>query len=253
MFHYYSSQFHILSHCGLPYAIIITITTKELIKKGGKCLAVISFIIAQYTVMQIKMIYFLYMAFGIAFIILVISILIQQKRLIARRKKLGDKKLVDFLMVYTVLDLMICSIVIIIIVFLLPFLIWTFSPKAPCRVELITENKELSPISNKSPNIYVNQVTNKELTTYVFNLGTVKNPSLKSSGFDMTELSTTKKAEKPRYQKISYYELRAIPKKNIVFDAVNDIYANIYTKKEEGKYIEEKVKLIIPSNSIEKK
>ncbi|WP_368488707.1 hypothetical protein [Clostridium sp. BJN0013] len=190
------------------------------------------------------MLFFLYLS-GILSILLG-SLLFRRQNRKLKNKKFNKKQLLEYWIKRMFVNIIVMCILCIFLLVIVPLLIWLISPKEVGIMDKITETKNLSPISASNKN-YTKQIIKNNIKIYTVNIGNAKEPNLIDFEKDSVEIVSTKK-ESPKYEKIARYKMTKLKGDNIISSAVNDIYANIYTQYDEGKFIENKVKIFIPSS-----
>ncbi|UZQ51934.1 hypothetical protein [Clostridium kluyveri] len=190
------------------------------------------------------MLFFLYSSAILSILLGTLLFKRQSKKL--KNKKFNEKQLLEYWIKRMFVNIIIMCILCIFLLVVLPFLIWLIFPKEVGIADKITETKNLSPISTSNQN-YIKQKINNNIKIYTVNVGTSKKPNLIDFEKNSLEVISTKK-ESPKYEKIARYKITKLKGNNIISSAVNDIYANIYIQYSEEKFIENKVKIFIPSS-----
>ncbi|APM38054.1 hypothetical protein [Clostridium kluyveri] len=190
------------------------------------------------------MLFFLYSSAILSILLGTLLFKRQSKKL--KNKKFNEKQLLEYWIKRMFVNIIIMCILCIFLLVVLPFLIWLIFPKEVGIADKITETKNLSPISTSNQN-YIKQKINNNIKIYTVNVGTAKKPNLIDFEKNSLEVISTKK-ESPKYEKIARYKITKLKGNNIISSAVNDIYANIYIQYSEEKFIENKVKIFIPSS-----
>ncbi len=189
------------------------------------------------------MLFFLYLA-GILAMLLGINLFqIQSKKI--KNKNYSNELILRYFAKKMIGNIIIMCMVVILILFVLPLLIWALSPKEVGPVDKIIETNALSPISSSNKNQYINEVTHKDVKSYTVNVGDSSKEDLQSFDSKSTEVITTNR-ESPKCEKVAVYTIKKIKSNWIIPNAVNDIYANIYIQYNEGKFISNKIKLFVP-------
>ncbi|BAH05655.1 hypothetical protein [Clostridium kluyveri] len=188
------------------------------------------------------MLFFLYSSAILSILLGTLLFKRQSKKL--KNKKFNEKQLLEYWIKRMFVNIIVMCILCIFLLVVLPFLIWLIFPKEVGITDKITETKNLSPISNQS---YIKQKINNNVKVYTVNIGTTQKPNLIDFEKNSLEIISTKK-ESPKYEKIARYKITKLKGNNIISSAVNDIYANIYIQYGEEKFIENKVKIFIPSS-----
>ncbi|MEY8000308.1 hypothetical protein AB8U03_08880 [Clostridium sp. Mt-5] len=192
------------------------------------------------------MLFFLYLS-GFLTILLGIKLFRKQNKKIIG-KNYSEKKILQYWIKRMIINITVMCISAIFILFIIPLLIWVSAPKETGLVDKILESKNLVPISSSNKNQYIKETSNKNIKTYVVNVGDSKNQNLQSFNSKSTEIISTDK-ESPKYEKIAEYKIKKLTGNWIIPNSVNDIYANIYIDYGQKNFIENKIKLLVPFNS----
>lgn len=192
------------------------------------------------------MLFFLYLS-GFLTILLGIKLFRKQNKKIIG-KNYSEKKILQYWIKRMIINITVMCISAIFILFIIPLLIWVSAPKETGLVDKILESKNLVPISSSNKNQYIKETSNKNIKTYVVNVGDSKNQNLQSFNSKSIEIISTDK-ESPKYEKIAEYKIKKLKGNWIIPNSVNDIYANIYIDYGQKNFIENKIKLLVPFNS----
>ncbi|ADK16382.1 MULTISPECIES: hypothetical protein [Clostridium] len=115
------------------------------------------------------MLFFLYLS-GILAMLLGVTLFQRQSKKI-KNKNYSDELILHYFAKKATENIMIMCLVVIIVSLLLPLLIWTLSPKEVGGVDKIIETDNLSPIFPYNKNQYIKEVTDKDVKSYIVNVG----------------------------------------------------------------------------------
>ncbi|MFL0194738.1 hypothetical protein ACJDU8_03995 [Clostridium sp. WILCCON 0269] len=189
------------------------------------------------------MLFFLYLS-GTLNILLGAFLFSRQNKKI-KTKNLSEKQILEYWIKKMIVNIMLMCIMSIFLLFILPLSIWLIGPKEVGIIDKIIETKNLAPISSSNKDQYIKETVTNNVKTYVVNIGDIKSQNLLDFGSNSVEVISTKK-ESPKYEKIARYKITKLKGNNIIYSAVNDIYANVYIQYDEGKLVANKIKLIVP-------
>ncbi|MHC6180637.1 hypothetical protein ACYUJ6_12400 [Clostridium sp. JNZ X4-2] len=192
------------------------------------------------------MLFFLYLS-GFLTILLGIRLFHKQNKKIIG-KNYSEKKILQYWIKRMIVNITVMCMSAMFILFIIPLLIWVSAPKETGLADKILESKNLVPISSSNKNQYIKETSDKNIRTYVVNVGDSKNQDLQNFNSKSTEIISTDK-ESPKYEKVAEYKMEKLKGNWIVPNSVNDIYANIYIDYGPKNFIGNKIKLLVPLNS----
>jgi hypothetical protein len=186
----------------------------------------------------------LFLAISIIIGIALISILItlQSNRLIKY-----DKWSDNLMTRYVIKDLFLACITMIIITFLIPSVIWFLGKKDRVVDEIVTNSTSIYPIDTQA---YFNivEINSKK---YVAINTSADLKQLTQYDYSKVEIVETSRFTKPRCENISIYENYKLVYKNVVVQAVNNMFANIYLDKENATYLKSVIRIYVPKRTID--
>lgn len=193
------------------------------------------------------MVFFLYLSSMLS-IILCIFLLTKQSRRIAK-KNYSDKIAWNYMYKYLILDIIISCVLMVILIFALPFSIWSLGTKDFGVEDIVLDRSDLKPISTSDKKAYVKESIEKGVKIY-----TIKDSSNTLVNFNSTlaELVELDSINNPEFKSVAQYKINELKGTNIIVKNVNDIYANINLDQNKGVFICNKIKIYVPKGSIEK-
>jgi hypothetical protein len=195
---------------------------------------------------EITMIQFLYMG-GFLSIFLLGTLTFWTSKKIAK-KKLSDKESFYLFTKGTLRNLIIAALVLLLFINAVPFLLWHLGEKEMGIAEKITDRKNIYPIS--ADQHYVLETFEEAGSFYSFNIYRKKSEISDKMSTEGVEIDYINQFETPRVETIARYKIKMLKKKSFLNNAVNDIYANVYTTNSKLNYVDKISRICIPKNSL---
>ena len=202
----------------------------------------------------------LILVFALTFSILTLILLFRINDIIIKRKKISKGKTYKFIKSRLLMNIMISCLVFIFIFWVLPFLLWNFGEKESSNIEKIEMKRTIYVLRESENSMYVGLVEAKGNQKYAFRYERQIDTKPELVPLDKGEIIEIPPGEVPHYEKIVEYKRNRLKDKGIFTAAVNDIYSEIDSVADTKKNIKdwketvinEKVKLYIPKDSINK-
>lgn len=164
------------------------------------------------------------------------------------KKKFSDKYILKVMLKFIVFDAIIAGMLIVIIVFILPFLIWNLGTKEFMVEDKVLQVKDIDPISTSNKKIYVKESSTDNKKSYTINMSN----NLVYLDSNSAEIVESDSIKDPEYMLVAQYKINELKSDNIITRNVNDMYANINLEQSKAVFIGSKVKIYVPKNSVEK-
>ena len=208
----------------------------------------------------------LFLAFAFFFSFLSLILLFRINDSIIRRKKIPKDKRYKFIKNRLLVNMMICCIIFVFLLWGVPSLIWHLGNKETSNIEKIEVYRKIYTLSEEDSSVFVGLTTVNGKQKYAFKYERQLNskPELVDiNKVEVIEIATSedpKQPKDPTYQKIVGYKRTRLKDNGILANSVNEIYTEIDSVKDIGKntkdwqetIISERIKLYIPMDSIKK-
>ncbi|MDF2503703.1 hypothetical protein [Clostridium sp.] len=165
------------------------------------------------------------------------------------KKKYSTKYKYTKISQFVLVDISLGCIIIFLITFVLPSLIWNFGVKVYQPENEILSTDTISPIYKSNDKIYVKEILDNNTKSYIINF----NDSMQQYDSKSTEIvedslykDDAKLIEANQY---NVYELKGY---GLIISSVNDMYADIYLHNPKKSFLKKKTQICVPKNSIEK-